>query len=281
MRSWLAPLCATLLATSALAADHTETGYQTPGTSPPTGEGGCGTLLMNSDTTYENGYAWKYGGIVAPYYGAFAEQYRVDLQPVCSLVLDLTQIGTQDGQTLDAYVWDSYQDRPGLVINVAVGKDPGPVALWPSISRHVISMPADDCPVGDAWVGYWGNWPLATEGWFVGADLDGFGGMAPPATNIAPGIGYPTGWNNVSIVWGPTQALGIGLEYNGFCDIFDTFVCCLPDGSCYVTIDRYDCAIQGGSFFASEGCDPDPCGPTPVEDSSWGEIKSLYSTPTR
>ena len=31
-------------------------------------------------------------------------------------------------------------------------------------------------------------------------------------TNIAPGIGFPTGWNDVSVVWGPTVALGIGAE---------------------------------------------------------------------
>ena len=44
----------------------------------------------------------------------------------------------------------------------------------------------------------------------LGRDLDGPGGCA--MTNIAPGIGYPTGWQNVSVTWGPTQALGIGAE---------------------------------------------------------------------
>jgi len=39
-------------------------------------------------------------------------------------------------------------------------------------------------------------------------DLDGFGGM--PRTRIAAGIGYPTGWQDPSIIWGPTQALGLG-----------------------------------------------------------------------
>ena len=29
-------------------------------------------------------------------------------------------------------------------------------------------------------------------------------------TNIAPGIGYPTGWHPVNIVWGPTWSMGIG-----------------------------------------------------------------------
>ena len=59
-------------------------------------------------------------------------------------------------------------------------------------------------------MGYWGNWPDAPGGWFVGADTNGFGGC--PLTCIRPGIGYPTGWQNVSIIWGPTTALGIGAE---------------------------------------------------------------------
>lgn len=60
-------------------------------------------------------------------------------------------------------------------------------------------------------MGYWPEWPQDVQGWFVGADLDGFGGGCP-YTNIAPGLGYPTGWNHVSIVWGPTRALGIAAE---------------------------------------------------------------------
>lgn len=38
----------------------------------------------------------------------------------------------------------------------------------------------------------------------------GFGGC--PYSYIAPGIGYPTGWNNVGVAWGPKKVLGIGVE---------------------------------------------------------------------
>lgn len=31
-------------------------------------------------------------------------------------------------------------------------------------------------------------------------------------TKIHSSTGYPEGWQNVSVVWGPTQALGIGAE---------------------------------------------------------------------
>jgi hypothetical protein len=233
-------------------------------------------LLLSSDGTYENGYSWSSAGVVPPTFGAFAERYDVAFQPICSIILDLTQTGAQAGQTLDAYVWDSFDGEPGLVISAFVNVDPGPVALWPSISRHVVNTDSDPCPAGEFWAGYWGNWPGTIAGWFVGADIDGFG--KTPYTNIAPGIGYPSGWSHVSVVWGPTAALGIGVEYpeGSFCDIFPS-ACCLPDGSCYVTSDVYDCEFQGGEFLVDTECEPDPCGPTPVRTSSWGAIKRLYS----
>ncbi|MEZ4650904.1 MAG: hypothetical protein R3E97_19400 [Candidatus Eisenbacteria bacterium] len=67
---------AVLVPAFAVAAEVTnETGVGT-GTLIGSSEGGCGTLLFNSDETYENGYTWSYGGIVAPCYGAFVECYR-------------------------------------------------------------------------------------------------------------------------------------------------------------------------------------------------------------
>ncbi len=42
----------------------------------------------------------------------------------------------------------------------------------------------------------------------MAADLNGPGGC--PFTCIAPGIGYPTGWQDVDTVFGPTRAVGIG-----------------------------------------------------------------------
>ena len=64
-----------------------------------------------------------------------------------------------------------------------------------------------NCPK-ESWDGRDGpSWPGLPNGWFIAADLDGFGGL--PRTNLAPGSGYGTGWADPSIVWGPTQALGI------------------------------------------------------------------------
>jgi len=176
----------------------------------PTDGTGCGTLSMNSDGGYENGYAWQYGGIVAPTYGAFAECYgTTGYQSVCSAVFDLTQVGNQSGQQMDIYVWDDGGGVPGNVICGPTRVTPGTIAFWPSLSRHVFDL-SNCCYDGALWVGYWANWPGALSGWYIGADLDGFGGC--PLTNIAPGIGFPTGWTNTSQIWGPTQALGIGCE---------------------------------------------------------------------
>jgi hypothetical protein len=172
--------------------------------------GNCGTLLFNANGTYENGYAWRYGGITPPCFGAFAECYTGATR-VCSVSFDFSAIGTQDGQSMDIYIFNDVGGFPGPVV-ASLRVTPGPVALWPGVSRHSFAL-SSDCTANDWWVGYWGDWPGQIQGWFVGADLDGFGGCS--ATNVAPGIGYPTGWHDVSVIWGPTQALGIGAEVNG------------------------------------------------------------------
>lgn len=180
------------------------------GTLESQGDGACGELLFNADGTYENGYCWRNGGIVWPYFGAFAECYSsADGVEVCAVVLDLTQVGTYFGQTSDIYVWADAGGEPGNVICFRPDVDPGAPAFWPSVSRHTLLLEGC-CVSGDFWAGYWSNWPLAGCGYFIAADLDGPGGC--PYTNIAHGIGFPSGWQDVSVAWGPTAAVGIGTE---------------------------------------------------------------------
>jgi hypothetical protein len=165
-----------------------------------------GVLFENYDGTFENGYCWQYDGIQAPYYGAFAECYFGGDGVSCGRYV-LTQVGNQIDQTMDCYVWNDGGGIPGDVACVVTGVDPGPVAFWPSLSIHDIELVC--CDHTEAfWVGCWGNWPGNPCAWFTGADLDGFGGC--PYTNVAPGIGFPTGWQHVEVIWGPTQAMGIG-----------------------------------------------------------------------
>jgi hypothetical protein len=199
-----------VVAFGANAADNVELGIGTGILVPSGDDNPCpgSTFLLNADGSYENGYAWRYGGIVPPYYGAFAEGYTGGGN-VCGVGFFLSTLsGMYFGQNMDVYVWDSDGVNPNNVLGMTAGIVPGTIAIWPNISQHDIDITDADAGTGDFFVGYWGNWPGGSNGWFVAADLDGFGGL--PRTNIAPGIGYPTGWQDPSVVWGPTQSLGLG-----------------------------------------------------------------------
>jgi len=192
-------------------------------------------LLLNYDGSAENGYCWQYGGIAPPYYGAFAERYNFDGY-LCGVELLLTGVGYPCAPC-DVYVWGDAGGIPGNVLATCAGVNPCPVATWPNISTHDICCTGNMAISGNFWVGYWGgNFSGGPCGYFIAADLNGFGGC--PMTNIAPGIGYPTGWNNASIIWGPTQALGLGAWVS-----------------------------------SSQNC----AGPVPNKTSTWGQIKHLYN----
>jgi len=164
-------------------------------------------LLDNHDGTFHCGYCWQYGGIVPPYYGAFAEEFEAN-GVACGIQLVLTRFFEYPSGPLDAYVWSNEAGLPGTVLGVTRGIDPGPVALFPRHSYH--DLPIEAVPVdGIFFAGYWADWSQQPCGYFLGEDQDGPGG-GQPLTNIAPGIGYPTGWTDVSVIWGPTQAMGIG-----------------------------------------------------------------------
>jgi hypothetical protein len=165
-----------------------------------------GQLCLNFDGSAENGYCWQYGGIVPPYYGAFAECCDMGTYNICGIRLLLTGVGYPCGP-FDAYVWADAGGAPGSVLSMTGGLNPCPVATWPSISTHDFAITSTPTS-GVVWFGFWANNSTAPCGYFIAADTNGFGGC--PYTNIAPGIGYPTGWNNVSAVWGPTQSIGIG-----------------------------------------------------------------------
>lgn len=171
------------------------------------GPSSCGERLMNAETQYD-GYAWQYGGVVPPDYGSWAECYEGAYE-VCAAVFNLTQLGNQQGQTMDVYVWDDGGGIPGNVVCFRANIDPGPIAPYPDQSTHAV--PLEGCCVeGSWWIGCWPNWPGQQAGWFIANDIYGSGTCAK--TKIAPGIGFPTGWQNVSIVWGPTPAMWIGAD---------------------------------------------------------------------
>lgn len=171
----------------------------------------CGESILNSDGSHEWGVTWQGDEVVPPDYGAFAECYQGDVE-ICACVYYLTQLGSGGEQTMDLYVWADDGGRPGEVLHVERDRHPGAIGFWPSFTRNVVALAQPVCVSGRWWVGYWPRWPGSTPDWFLGQDLDGPGGC--PMTNIAPGLGYPSGWQNVSVAFGPTQAIGIGALVN-------------------------------------------------------------------
>jgi len=191
----------------------------------------------NDDGSYENGYAWAYAGVVAPYYGAWAEGFTLDagMTAVCGMKFGLTQVGSQDGWLMDVYTWDAAGSNPGNVLGLTAGVNPGTIGMWPTITQHDITLPAAVPATTNYFVGWWPTWVGTGNGWYVAADENGFG-AGIPRTNIAPGIGYPTGWGTPAVV-------------SSFAGVMD------------LGIGTYE--VVGG--------------PVPVNESSWGAIKSLYN----
>jgi hypothetical protein len=57
---------------------------------------------------------------------------------------------------------------------------------------------------------------------------------------------------------------------------FPPGACCLVGGMCMV-VSEYACSTQQGLYRGNGTlCQPDPCGPTPTERTSWGRIKAAY-----
>ncbi len=171
------------------------------------------TLLSNDDGSYENGYAWAYQGVSAPYYGAWAEGFT-GTGTVCGMKFGLTQVGGQNGWLLDAYVWDDAGSNPNNVLSVTTGVNPGNIAMWPNISQHDVDITDTPTPAS-YFVGWWGNWVGTGNGWYVASDENGFGGGLP-RTNIAPGIGFPSGWQHPNVVSTFAGCMDLGIaSYDG------------------------------------------------------------------
>ena len=170
------------------------------------------TLYLNHDGSTENAFTWHYQGVVSPDFGSLAEGYLGAGGNVCGIELLLTRWGVMSGSgTIDLFVWD-YDvacDIPGNVLSVTPWVNVAGVSMWPGVSVL-------DFNTNDAWVSYSGffvgYWPRSFEGvegqFGCAIDEDGLGGI--PRMNIAPGIGYPTGWHHPTAAWYQVQAFGIG-----------------------------------------------------------------------
>lgn len=57
----------------------------------------------------------------------------------------------------------------------------------------------------------------------------------------------------------------------------DYAVCCLENWDCILVTSQEECDLQGGTYHPEwTTCEPNPCVPTPTDNSSWGRIKSMY-----
>jgi len=172
-----------------------------------------GFLMYHHDWTFENGYAWSYAGVAPPYYGAFGEGYDLGFGTVYCCAYWLTASYWFWDEPSDCYVWEGGAGTlPGAVLGMTSTVFLG-IGYWPSVTQHHVDM--NVVVTGPFTVGYWGNWPGQCAPFYCAADLDGNQGA--PWTNIAPGIGYPTGWQDPSIVWGPTSSMGCGVYFWGPC----------------------------------------------------------------
>lgn len=168
----------------------------------------CGTLSSPWDGDYEAAIAWAGVGLSSPLGGAFAQRFMFpDTVEICSIDLDLTQIGGQNSQSCDIYIWHGSSGVPSSVVFVR-SVTPGSIAVWPWISRHTFQV--DACVTGETWIGYWANWPGADEGWYVAAEVGEDSGAS--LTYVAAGVGDRTGWQPVSSAWDRIAAIGIGVE---------------------------------------------------------------------
>lgn len=166
-----------------------------------------GTPFHNHDLSFEGAYAWQYGGVIPPFYGAFAEGFNLGEVWIECGAMWATRIWDWDPHPYDMYIWEGgITSAPGNVLHVVVDCIPENVPLWPTMGENHAEI--GYAVSGEFALGYWADFSSQQCAWFLGGDIDGPGGF--PWTCIVPGIGYPTGWQNPSIVWGQIRSLGLG-----------------------------------------------------------------------
>jgi hypothetical protein len=202
-----------LTAAPAGASNAVSLGYsdETTIVGPGTDVCASGVLIHNHDGSFENGYTWRYDGVAPPYYGAFGEAYDLGAGTVACGAYWLTTLpGFFPPQYADLYVWEGgVGSSPGTVMAVVTGINFPNIPNWPSVGQNDVDL---DVAVGGPFtVGYWGPWPGQDWWFFCAADENGPGGH--PWTCIAPGQGYPSGWQDPAVVWPNAKSMGCGVYF--------------------------------------------------------------------
>jgi hypothetical protein len=161
------------------------------------------------DGTFEDGYCWRRDGIGDPYYGAFAERFTGPAHVVGMRVYLSTIYDPPYERASDMYVWGDGVIGPGAVLAVLPDVVFTAIPFWPEVGGFDFPITAETGPV--FYVGSQADFGPGTEYcyYFNGADCNGSGGS--PWTCVKPGLGYPSGWQSPSQIWGPTNAMGYGV----------------------------------------------------------------------
>ncbi len=170
-----------------------------------------GTAFSNHDNSFEAAFGWQYGGVAPPYYGAFGEGCALGAVTIECLTIWLTRIATEDPTVgLDAYIWEGgVTSEPQNVIYVLPGVDPGIPGAWPVVTE--LDVPVGFVVEGDITVGYWADFSGTLCEYYLAADTNGPEGH--PWTCVAPGSGFPSGWQHPDYVLGSVQSWALGGYY--------------------------------------------------------------------
>ncbi len=163
----------------------------------------AGTLLYNHDGSFEAAYYW--GILAPPYYGAWGEGYDLGAVNVECGVYWFTRFGELIPPPIDLYVWEGgVQGPPGSVLSMVPGVVIPYAPPWPAIAENHLEI---GCFVSGAFtVGFRSTSTVGTI--LCAADHNGSGGH--PWTCIAPGLGYPSGWQHPNVVYSGCVSMGIG-----------------------------------------------------------------------
>ncbi|MBD3236881.1 MAG: hypothetical protein GF330_09265 [Candidatus Eisenbacteria bacterium] len=169
------------------------------------------------DGTFENAYCWDILVLEEPYYGGFAEGFGGPAE-VAGMRIYLTSMEGTASDDVDLYVWTAGIPGPGAVVAVVPAVVES-IPVWPDVVAYDFDISAD---VGNRF--YVGIWDDPEQGgcpwsWFIAADQNG--PLGSPWTCIGPDWGYPTGWQDPSIVWGSTNSMGLGVYVRGAAGIGD------------------------------------------------------------
>jgi len=208
-------LAASACCAAALADEAQTVGYRDHTLILPARDPCSGTLEVNHDDSFENGYCFEGSAASPEPYGSWGEAY--DLGQCCEVICGSYWVTTVPqywlGQAANIYIWEGgVTGEPGGVLFVLPDVVFENVPRWPEVGQNDVAVGV--IVSGEFTVGFWGNWePYPWGGYFIAADEDGAGGR--PWVYIAPGHGLPSGWQHPGVVpiFRDCRSLGIGLYY--------------------------------------------------------------------